>query len=59
MGALASVPDVREETGATKAAHRGAGGSPPDERIESMQKAWDGPQSAPVVQRILSSRVFQ
>ena len=57
MGALASVPDVREETGATKAAYGGVGGLPADGRIESMQKAWDGPQSAPVVQRILSSRV--
>ncbi len=57
MGALASVPAVREETGATAAAYRGAGGSSVDGRIESTQKEWDGPQSAPVVQRILSSRV--
>jgi hypothetical protein len=57
MGALASVPDVRAETGATKAAYGDAGGPSADGRIESMQKAWDGPQSAPVVQRILSNRV--
>lgn len=56
MGALASVPAVREETGATEAAPRGANGSSVDGRIERMQKEWDGPQSAPVVQKILSSR---
>ena len=56
MGALASVPAVREETGAADTAYRGAGGPSVDRRIESIQKEWDGPQSAPVVQKILSSR---
>src|SRR2546425_8136945 len=55
MGALASVPAVREETAAADTAYRSAGG-PVDRRIESIQKEWDGPQSAPVVQKILSSR---
>jgi hypothetical protein len=55
-GALASAPAVREETAVADAAYRGAGGSSADSRIESMRKDWDTPQSAPVVQRILSTK---
>src|SRR6266849_5448544 len=56
MGALASVPAVREETAAADAAYRGAGGSSAESRIQSIRKDWDTPQSASVVQRILSTR---
>src|SRR5437870_11523444 len=41
MGALASVPAVREETGAADTAYRSVGGPPVDRRIESIQKDWD------------------
>ena len=56
MGALASAPGVREETASADAAYRSAGESSADSRIQSMQRDWDTPQSAPVVQKILSTR---
>jgi Cache domain len=56
MGALASAPSVREETAAADAAYRGASGSAIDSRTQSIQEHWDGWQSAPVVEKILSTR---
>jgi hypothetical protein len=56
MGALASSAALREETAAADAAYRGASSSSIDSRIQSMQERWDAPQSAPVVERILSTR---
>jgi hypothetical protein len=56
MGALASSPFVREEAAASDASYRAVGGSTADSRIQNIQKDWDAPQSAPVVQRILSTR---
>ena len=56
MGALASSPAVREETAAADTAYRAVGGPAADRRIQSIQEHWDGPQSAPAVEMILSTR---
>ena len=56
MGALASAPAVREEAAAADAAYRGASGSSIESLTKSVQEHWDGWQSAPVVERILSTR---
>jgi hypothetical protein len=56
MGALASAPPVREETAAADAAYRAASGSSIESLTKNLQEHWDGWQSAPVVERILSTR---
>src|SRR5260370_3673201 len=55
MGALASAPAVREETAHAVRAYRSAGDTSVDTRIRGMQKDWDTPRSAPVVQKILTT----
>ena len=55
-GALASSPAVQEETAASDAAYRVASDPSINSRIQSIQEHWNAPQSAPLVEKILSTR---